>query len=144
MSISMRKRAATVLTTAAIVVGGTMTVGAGTAAAASAPPNAKFYYNNLGGGMYSIIGYSGNKVVGSGYWHANGDRLEAVDPSPDGYGFAAYLGTSPVREASTYGHNAPHTVSKSGNLPEGKKYRFWVCMGGSGGQVCSDTMTVAA
>lgn len=144
MNISMRKRAATVLTAAAIMVGGTMTVGASTAAAAGIPPNVKFYYNNLGGGTYGIIGYSGNSVVGTGYWYADGDKLQAVDPSRDGYGIAAYLGTSPVREASTYGHNSPYTATKTGNLPEGRKYSFWICLGGNDGQICSDTLTVAA
>lgn len=121
-----------------------MTVGAGTASAAGAPPNVRFMYNISSSGTSSINGYTNNKLIGIGYFKADGDTLEAVDPSSDGYGISAYLGTSPVREASTYGHSAPYTVNKGGNLPEGKKYSFWICVGGSSGQICSDVKTVTS
>ncbi|MFJ6947372.1 hypothetical protein ACISU4_22445 [Streptomyces wuyuanensis] len=140
----MRKRLITTFATAALAVGSVMTLGSGTASAAGAPPNVKFFYNTGSNGVWGFGAYSGNKLIGHGYFHANGDRLSAVDSVPDGYGVAAYLGTSPVREASTYGHNSPYTVNKTGNLPEGKKYSFWICVGGSGGQVCSDVKTVTA
>ncbi|MGQ7754808.1 hypothetical protein ACUN29_41395 (plasmid) [Streptomyces sp. WC2508] len=84
------------------------------------------------------------KAVGAAYWIPNGDRLEAVDTTADGYGVAAYLGTSPVREASTYGHDSPYTAKKGGDLPEGHTYTFWACYGGNSGQVCSDVHKVKA
>ncbi|MET7787309.1 hypothetical protein ACFYSJ_35170 [Streptomyces sp. NPDC005248] len=141
----MRKRAATLATAAAMAMGGVMTVAASPAAAA-VPSNVVFAVGNKqsDGSRSMAIYINGNKLAGTAYWKANGDTLEAVDPVADGFGIAAFLGTSPVREASTYGHNSPYTANKGGNLPEDKTYTWWACVGGSAGQVCSDVYSVTS
>ncbi|MBW8798234.1 MAG: hypothetical protein JF597_33025 [Streptomyces sp.] len=144
MRTSLRMRAATVFATAAVLAGGGVLVGAGSASAA-VPTNVKFWVSDMDSDGSRSIGVEVNgKWAGAGYWTANGDQLQAVDTAADGFGIAAYLGTSPVREASTYGHSSPYTATKTGNLPEDKKYTFWVCVGGSAGQVCSDVYNVTS
>ncbi|MCA1223860.1 hypothetical protein [Streptomyces sp. 8L] len=148
MNIILSKRAVSVIAGVAMLMGGASTIGASAASAATAaiPSNVVFYDNGeQGDGSRSMSIYiNGNKLAGAAYWVANGDKLQAVDPAADGYGIAAYLSTSPVREASTYGHNSPYTATKTGNLPENHAYKFWACVGGSAGQVCSNEYSVTS
>ncbi|WP_344016011.1 hypothetical protein [Streptomyces thermospinosisporus] len=138
----MRKRTAAVFTATGILAAGALTAGAGTAAAAS-PTDVDFWVSDMdSSGSRSVLVVHKGRAVGAAYWEADGDRLKAVDTHADGYGVAAYLGTSPVREASTYGHKSPYTATKGGNLQEGKTYTFWVCFGGNSGQLCSKVYKV--
>ncbi|MBD9733241.1 hypothetical protein IGX29_15800 [Streptomyces sp. H28] len=121
---------------------GALTAGTGTASAAT-PSNVDFRVSKMqSDGSRSVLVVHKGRAVGAAYWQANGDTLKAVDTFADGYGVAAYLGTSPVREASTYGRKSPYTATKGGNLKEGKKYTFWVCFGGQSGQLCSAVYNV--
>ncbi|KUO14113.1 hypothetical protein ACWDDN_01565 [Streptomyces griseoruber] len=132
------------LTATVITVGAVMTVGSGTASAA-VPENVRFYDSGkMSDGSRFVEVFVNGTYSGIGYWHADGDTLEAVDPHPDGFGIAAYLSTSPVREASTYGHSSPYTAKTGGNLTEDKSYKFWVCIGGNAGQKCSDQYSVTS
>ncbi|MFE7672694.1 hypothetical protein ACFU5N_10795 [Streptomyces albidoflavus] len=46
---------------------------------------------------------------------------------------------------TTKGHSAPYRAKKGGNLPEGKKYTFWVCIAdGVKWQQCSPVYDVRA
>jgi hypothetical protein len=138
----MRKRAQTVLAAAAVLTGLTLSVGA-TGASAATPQNVKFFWTGTGGSFQGIGIYVNGKHSGEVYWHPNGDTLEAVDVNGDGFGVYGYLGTSPVRELSTYGHKAPYRTTKGGNLPENHTYTFWACIGtDTGGLVCSDIYKV--
>ncbi|MFD8449832.1 hypothetical protein [Streptomyces coelicoflavus] len=110
------------LMTAAVVSGGLVLTSAGTASAAE--PSVRFV-----GGSTAISVFIDGKFAGAAYWKANGDKLQATDTTADGWYVAAYLGTNPVREASTDGHRSPYTATKTGNLPEGNKYNFWACVG---------------
>lgn len=140
MKTSIRRRAAAVLATT-IVAGGAMTAGAGPAFAAD--PTVRFAASNQqSDGSRSVVVYVDGRLAGTAYWTANGDKLQAVDPTPDGYGISAYLGTNPVREATTRGHNAPYTATTTGDLPEGRSYTFWVCVGKGGWQRCSPIYSV--
>ncbi|MEU6380091.1 hypothetical protein [Streptomyces sp. NPDC046909] len=138
MKASTRKRAVSVFAATAMMVGAAVTIGAGTASAA-VPDNVRFVDTGLqSDGSRHIAVYQDGAFAGAAYWYADGDKLQAVDPRKDGFGIAAYLGTSPIREASTYGHSSPYTATKTGDLPENRTYTYWVCIGGSSGQVCSD------
>ena len=144
MKTSMRTRIAAVLGATSLMVGAAVTMGAGTASAA-VPTDVGFSVSQQDSdGSRDIVIYDNGRAVGAAYWHADGDYLEAVDVYADGFGVAAYLSTNPVREASTYGHSAPYTAKKSGNLTEDTKYKFWVCFGGSAGQICSDQYSVTS
>jgi hypothetical protein len=144
MSISMRKRAAAVLAATGLVVGAAVTMGA-SAASAAVPTDVTFVASSMqSDGSRSVVIYDNGRAVGTAYWKAGSDTLQAVDVFADGFGVAAYLGTNPVREASTYGHGSPYTATKGGNLTEDKRYTFWVCFGGSAGQLCSDVYNVTS
>lgn len=141
----MRKRMGTVLAAAAVMTGVTLTVGASGATAAT-PQNVRFFVSSMDSDGSRTIGiYIGNTHAGQVYWTANGDELKAIDASSDTFGIYGYLGTSPVREVSTYGHKAPYTATKGGNLTENKSYNFWACIGtDTGGLVCSDVYKVTS
>ncbi|MFJ1902043.1 MULTISPECIES: hypothetical protein [unclassified Streptomyces] len=145
MKFSMRRRAKTVMIVAAVMTTATMTIGSGTASAAI-PNNVRFMDTGMqGDGSRSMAIYVNGTLSGTAYWKANGDTLQAVDPHSDGWGIYTYLGTSPVREVTTYGHKAPYTATKGGNLPEDKKYTWWACIGSdTGGLVCSDLYNVTS
>ncbi|MFE1024820.1 hypothetical protein ACFW5I_09670 [Streptomyces sp. NPDC058818] len=132
----IRRRVAALLT-AAVVSGSIVLTGAGTAAAAE--PSVRFV-----GGSEAISIFVNGKFAGAAYWKANGDTLQATDSTADGYYVAAYLGTNPVREASTDGHASPYTATKTGNLPEGNKYNFWACVGKGSFFRCSPIWTATA
>lgn len=122
-----------------------MTIGAGTASAAD--PSVRFWASGQqSDGSRSIGIYVNGRLAGQAYWKANGDTLEVVDPTPDGYGVSAYLGGSDigVREATTRGHNSPYTDRAGGNLPEDKKYTFWACVGKGAWQRCSPVYNVTS
>lgn len=144
MSISIGKRAAKLLTTVGVTIGLVLTVGAGTAAAG--PSNVDFSVSaQQSDGSRSAVIYHNGRAVGSAYWRATGDELEAVDVYGDGYGISAYLSTSPVRVADTLGHSAPYTKTVGGNLTENRPYTFWVCIGNnSSGLTCSNTYSVTS
>lgn len=106
------KRAANLLTAAAITMGAVMTVGSGTASAA-VPENVRFYDSGkMSDGSRIVEVFVNGAFAGLGQWKADGDTLEALDRRSDGFGIASYLSTSPVREASTYGHDSPYTATK--------------------------------
>ncbi|WP_327232313.1 hypothetical protein [Streptomyces murinus] len=127
-----------------VMAGGVMAVGAGSASAA-VPQNVKFYESGMeSDGSRNISVYVGQRYAGQIDWVANGDTLKATDLDSDGWGVGAYLSTSPVREATTFGHTARYTATKGGDLPEGHHYKLWACVGGSGGLVCSDQYDVHA
>lgn len=141
MNISLRKRSVMALGTAAVTAGLVLGLGAGTAAAG--PSGVTFKDGGLeSDGSRTVSVYLNGKYAGKGWWKANGDTLYATDQLADGYGIGAYLGTSPVREAGTFGHSSPYTASKGGDLGENKSYTFWVCIGSnSAGLTCSDIYT---
>lgn len=141
MKTSMAKRAGAVLAAAA-VFGGVMTAGASTAAAADPTVRFEGHVSPNGDGYVLVLLNGRNAGVAS--FKSDGDMLSATDPAPDGYGISAYLGTSPVREASTRGHNSPYTAKKGGNLPEDKKYTFWACVGKGKWQRCSSVYKVTS
>ncbi|GLV72303.1 hypothetical protein [Streptomyces hygroscopicus] len=137
MKTAVRKRISALFAATAIMTGGAMTIGA---SAASAADSIGFVH-----GPSSIDVYINNRIAGHTEWQANGDTLVAQDALSDGYRIEAYLGTSPVRKASTGGHTAPYTAKVGGNLPEGKKYTFWACVGkGDSSLFCSDVYTVTS
>ncbi|MEV7405820.1 hypothetical protein AB0N93_36300 [Streptomyces sp. NPDC091267] len=80
--------------------------------------------------------------VGQGEWKANGDTLEALDYAGDGYGIEAHLSTG--RVASTRGKPAEAIVDVTGNLPEGKYYKLWVCVVKGSYEYCSGKVDVHA
>ena len=129
----IRRRVAALVTTAAVGAG-VLVGGAGTAVAADPPVRFAGGAHKDGG---SAVIFVNGRQAGAVYFKSNGDSLKAVDTTSDGYGIAAYLGTNPVREATTRGHTAPYTATKNGNLPEGKKYSFWGCVYKGGWQRCS-------
>jgi hypothetical protein len=79
---------------------------------------------------------------GLAFWEANGDTIKVQDTASDGVYIAAYLSTSPVREASTAGHPAPSTITAGGDLPEGTNYSFWTCAVTGGEEYCSPIYSV--
>ncbi|MEU1405455.1 hypothetical protein ABZ471_24375 [Streptomyces sp. NPDC005728] len=144
MRVSLRKRTAVAFAATMLMTGSAMALGASSASAA-VPQNVTFWHGPMGSdGSYNIGVYVNGKLAGETYWKADGDSLSAVDPTPDGWGVGAYLSTSPVREAGTFGHGSPYTATKGGNLPEGHHYKMWACVGGSGGLICSDMYDVHA
>ncbi|MBU3868714.1 hypothetical protein KN815_33095 [Streptomyces sp. 4503] len=137
MKSSVRNRISALFAATAIMTGGAMTIGA---SAASAADSISFAH-----GSSSIDVYINNRIVGHTEWQANGDTLVAQDFLSDGYRIEAYLGTSPVRKASTGGHTAPYTAKVGGNLPEGNRYTFWACVGkGNSSLVCSAVYSVTS
>ncbi|MEV6618134.1 hypothetical protein AB0N31_30590 [Streptomyces sp. NPDC051051] len=144
MSSSLHKRAAAVLAATGLMMGAAVTAGASTASAA-VPTGVEFRATDMqSDGSRSVLVIDNGRAVGAAHWHADGDYLEVVDTHADGFGVAGYLSTSPIREASTYGHSSPYTVTKGGNLTEDKRYKFWVCFGGSAGQLCSPQYNVTS
>ncbi|WP_051865451.1 hypothetical protein [Streptomyces griseus] len=143
MKISLGKNSAKVLGTVA-AAGLIMAMGAGPAAAG--PSGVRFDVGpKLSDGSREIDVYLNNRYAGYGKWTANGDTLTAHDSLGDGYGIGAYLSTSPVREADTFGKSSPFTRNVGGNLTEDKAYSFWVCIGNnSSGLTCSDVYPVTA
>lgn len=144
MRISMSKRSARLLGTVAAAAGLVVSIGAGTASAG--PSGITFNVGSMqSDGSRSVLISRGNVVLGSAYWTANGDTLKAVDVEADGYGIGAYLGTSPVREAGTFGKNSPIQVNVGGDLPEDKTYTFWACIGNNSvGLTCSGVYNVTS
>ncbi|MFI0162098.1 hypothetical protein ACH4OH_27135 [Streptomyces albidoflavus] len=142
-----RKRSASVLAVAAVLAG-IMTAGTGTASAATtaAVPNVTFSTSKdgpSGKGSATTLVLVNNVTAGQGAWIADGDSLEAYDHRADGLHISSYLSTG--RSVTTKGHSAPYRAKKGGNLPEGKKYTFWVCIAdGTKWQRCSPTYDVHA
>ena len=143
MKTSLGKFSAKALGTVA-AAGMVLAIGAGTAAAG--PSGVTFDVGaKASDGSRTIKVYRNGDYVGVGKWTANGDTLSATDSYADGYGIGAYLGTSPVREAGTFGHSSPYTKSVGGNLGEDHTYTFWVCIGSNSiGLTCSDVYNVTS
>ncbi|MCX4403818.1 hypothetical protein OG840_19075 [Streptomyces sp. NBC_01764] len=140
MKFSAPKSVAAAFTATAILAGSVMAVGASAASADSAADNIGFLYV---ASLQDFNVYINNRVVGGTEWQANGDTLVAKDIRSDGYRIEAYLGTSPVRKASTAGHNAPYAAKVGGNLPENRIYTYWACVAKSGSSlICSDVHRV--
>ncbi|WP_370422203.1 hypothetical protein AB8O64_28675 [Streptomyces sp. QH1-20] len=138
MKTSLRKRATSVLVTTAVLAGAAVTMGANNASAA---PNVRFMGG--GGSTAGIVIVIDGQAAGVVNWRADGDRLSATDRGIDGYYIDGFVGTSPVRKASTKGHSAPYTDKAGGNLPENKTYTFWACVGkGTSFYTCSDIYKV--
>ncbi|MEW2576886.1 hypothetical protein [Streptomyces syringium] len=124
--------------TTAVLAGAAVTIGANSASAA---PNVRFM--GQGGTYGAITIFIDGQAAGVVDWKADGDMLRAVDRGSDGYYIDGFLGTSPVRKASTKGHSAPHTDKAPGNVPENKTYTFWACVGkGTSFYTCSDIYKV--
>ncbi|MEU1514750.1 hypothetical protein ABZ490_21725 [Streptomyces sp. NPDC005811] len=143
MKLSLRKKSAKILGTVA-AAGLVVALGAGTASAG--PSGVRFDVGaKQSDGSRKISVYLNNVYAGYGQWTADGDTLTAHDASADGYGIGAYLSTSPVREAGTFGYSSPFTRNVGGNLTEDKPYTFWVCIGSNSvGLTCSDVYSVTS
>ncbi|MEV6112494.1 hypothetical protein AB0L59_08175 [Streptomyces sp. NPDC052109] len=141
MNISLKKNSARILATVA-ATGLALTVSAGNAAAG--PSGVRFSVGSMNSDGSRVIGIIvDGRYAGSAEWKANGDTLEAGDTTADGYGVGAYLGTNPVREATTFGLASPVWKSKGGDLPENHTYTFWACIGNNSiGLTWSDVVNV--
>ncbi|MEG3628908.1 hypothetical protein [Streptomyces poriticola] len=133
-------RSASVAAAASVLALGATLASAGTA---SAHPSVKFDYSSN-----QIMVLTGGTPAGYANWFADpqagwpGDLITAYDSKSDGYGIEAHLSNG--RVASTRGHNAPYTDKASGNLPEGKSYKMWVCLVKGSWSSCSSKITVTA
>ncbi|MFB8414619.1 hypothetical protein ACFC63_03750 [Streptomyces albidoflavus] len=141
------KRAASTLALVAALAGVT-TAGTGTASAVTtaAVPKVTFSKDKAGhlgkGSVVSVVRVN-DVIAGQGSWIAGKDTLEAYDKRDDGLHISSYLGT--YRSVTTKGRPAPYRAKKGGNLPEGKKYTFWVCIAeGVKWQQCSPIYDVRA
>ncbi|MFD5648945.1 hypothetical protein [Streptomyces sp. NPDC127039] len=132
------------LSTGTLLAGALVGVGAGTASAA---PSVYFTSDSHSNGLELAVHVNGH-VAGYGDWFTDpvgsqpGDALAATDSWGDGYWIAANLDTG--RVATTRGHNAPYSVTKTGNLPEGQWHKMWVCVGKGSWYRCSSKHSVHA
>ncbi|MGW4374130.1 hypothetical protein ACWEJ7_10735 [Streptomyces albidoflavus] len=127
---------------------GITAAGTGTASAAATAVIPKVTFSkgkdgHFGKGSVATLVVVNNVTAGQGNWVADSDSLEAYDYRDDGLHISSYLSTG--RSVTTKGHSAPYRAKKGGNLPEGKKYTFWVCIADGGKwQQCSPVYDVRA
>ncbi|MER5746515.1 hypothetical protein ABT097_24975 [Streptomyces sp. NPDC002225] len=148
MKVNITRRLGSTLGAFALAAAGVLVVAN---PAAAAEDSFSFQYNTLNNGDGVIIANNnswGGEAAGSAEWRADprgslpGDALIATDVLGDGYGIEARLSNG--RVASTRGHSAPYTVTKTGDVPETNSYTMRLCVVKGTYEKCSSSINVHA